>query len=157
MVSDNPARDTYVVYDKATLSMNKSLRQGKPPTERVFKIDEMVAEGKAVSDTVVYRSAVLPEKLHVAFEEGFEYVDRGFQSTAVNRTGSAGAEFYAQARIDAGAKGDVVIMTIKIPANATARDVGVGEIVLPRDTKMRVTRRTKTADGVIEVEMEVLP
>jgi SPP1 gp7 family putative phage head morphogenesis protein len=156
IVQENPARDTYVVYDKATLSMNKSLRQGKPPSERALKIDDMVAEGKAVSDTTVFRSSVLPEKLHEVLEEGYEYTDLGFQSTSVARSGTGSAEFYAKVRVENGAKGDIVMMNIKIPAGATARDVGVGEVVLPRGTKMRVVRRTKRADGVIEIDMEVI-
>jgi len=156
MVSDNPARDTYVVYDKATLSMNKSLRMGKPPSERALKIDDMVAEGKAVSDTTVFRSSVLPEKLHTVLEEGYEYTDLGFQSTSVARSGTGSAEYYAKSRVESGVKGDIVMMNIKIPAGATARDVGVGEVVLPRGTKMRVVKRTKRADGVIEIDMEVI-
>lgn len=156
IVSENPARDTYVVYDKATLAMNKSLRKGNPPSERVIKIDEMVAEGKAVSDTIVYRSAVLPEKMHSVFEEGFEYTDKAFMSTSVTRDGGAGAQFYADARVENGAKGDVVMMSIKIPQGATARDVGIGEVVLPRNTTVRVTSRSKGPNNTVELGMEVV-
>lgn len=135
-------RDEYVVPDELTLKTNAGLRRTGRVTTKVQRFDEMVAEGTVIAPTRVHRAAVLSSEQVGKLEVGASYVDRGFQSTAMDR---GGAEGYLDIRA-ANITGEKVIFDYDLQPGVHAVNVGYGEIVVQRSAKVSITGVSKKGD-----------
>lgn len=145
-------RGKYVVADTPTLKMNKQLREGGGLTQRVKDADAMCAMGLVKERVGVYRGAILPQETIDSLKVGTSFVDKGFQSTDVSKSS---AEFYAETRKSGGAKGTSVIFRMTLNKGLNAVDVSYGEVVVQRNAKMTVTKKSKSGDWTI-IDLEVL-
>jgi len=144
-------RDKYVVADTPTLKMNKQLREGGGLTQRVKDADAMCAMGVVKERVGVYRGAILPQEMVDSLKVGTSFVDKGFQSTDVDKSS---AEFYAESRKSAGAEGTGVIFRMTLNKGLNAVDVSYGEVVVQRNATMTVTKKSKSGDWTI-IDVEV--
>ena len=139
-------RGKYVVADKPTLKMNKQLREGGGLTQRVKDADKLVSMGVVKQEVGVYRGAILPKELINTIKVGTSFTDKGFQSTDVSKES---AEFYARVRKENGAQGEFVLFRYTLKKGLNAVDVHYGEIVVQRNAKITVTKKTKSGEYTI--------
>ena len=139
-------RTKYVVADTPTLKMNKQLREGGGATQRVRDADKLTSMGTVREDVGVYRGAVLPKELLNTIKVGTSFTDKGFQSTDVDKKS---AKFYAETRKEDGARGELVLFRLTLKKGLNAVDVSYGEIVVQRNAKVTVTKKTKSAEYTI--------
>jgi hypothetical protein len=144
-------RDKFVVADTPTLKMNKQLREGGGLTQRVKDADALCAMGVVKERVGVYRGAILPQEMVDSLKVGTSFVDKGFQSTDVDKSS---AEFYAESRKSAGAEGTGVIFRMTLNKGLNAVDVSYGEVVVQRNATMTVTKKSKSGDWTI-IDVEV--
>lgn len=148
----NELRDEYVVADTPTLSMNRNLRGSRPRmTQRIKNADEMCAQGEVLKDVGVYRGAILPKEMIDKVEIGSTYIDKGFQSTDLSL---AMAKFYAETRQRSGTTGIPTILRMTLKTGLNAVDVGYGEIVVQRNSNIKVTGKSED-DGWTILDVEV--
>lgn len=154
------ARDLYVVNDDATLKRNRALRAGRSASPAVIKIDKMIAESTVKQNVMLYRMSVLSPDSIRKLRVGTIMRDRAFQSTGLEVND---AMTYVDTRLEQSSERGkkVVLFNMRVPKGSHAVDVGYGEIVLPRNTEMKiigVRRETihyeKTYNAVI-VDVEV--
>jgi len=148
------ARAKWVLDDKKTLQRQRALRSGKPPSEEDLLIDNLVNNSKVLRDTEVFRGAILKPSIANKLVAGFSFTDKGFM--AQDFTGGNEAKFYlSQRTAKLGKEGDVpVLMRGVLSAGSTGVDVGVGEMVLPRNTTVNVLSREIQPDGTVLVNVE---
>lgn len=148
------ARAKWVLDDKKTLQRQRALRAGKPPSEEDLLIDNLVNSSKVLRDTEVFRGAVLKPTIANKLVAGFSFTDKGFM--AQDFVGGREAKMYLDSRTaKIGKEGDVpVMMRGVLRAGTTGVDVGVGEMVLPRNTTVNVLSRETQPDGTILVNVE---
>jgi hypothetical protein len=139
-------RDKYVVADAPTLKMNKQLREGGGLTQRVKDADALCATGVVKEPVGVYRGAVLPQELINTIKVGASFTDKGFQSTDVDKSS---AQFYAKSRKEDGTQGELVLFRYTLEKGLNAVDVNYGEIVVQRNAKVNVTKKTKSGEYTI--------
>ena len=144
-------RDKYVVADTPTLKMNMQLRAGGGLTQRVKDADALCAMGVVKERVGVYRGAILPSEMVSSLKVGTSFTDKGFQSTDVSQKTAKG---YAESRKYGGAQGEQVIFRMTLNKGLNAIDVGYGEIAVQRNTKMTVSKKTKSGDWTI-IDVEV--
>lgn len=130
-------RDLYVVNDGATLKRNRALRAGRSPSPAVIKIDKMIAESTVKQNVMLYRMAVLSPDSIRKLRVGAVMRDRAFQSTGL---AVSDAMAYADVRLEqSNERGKkVVLFNMRVPKGSNAVDVGYGEVVLPRNTEMKI-------------------
>ena len=143
-------RDEYVVPDELTLKTNAGLRRTGRVTTKVQRFDEMVEQGTITSPMRVHRGAVLSTDQVGKLQVGNSYVDRGFQSVAMDR---GGAESYLDMRAQ-NITGEKVLFEYDLQKGTKAVNVGYGEIVVQRSAKVTITGVTKEGDTTI-VKAEV--
>lgn len=148
------ARAKWVLDDKKTLQRQRALRAGKPPSEEDLQIDNLVNSSKVLRDTEVFRGAILKPTIANKLVAGFSFTDKGFM--AQDFVGGREAKMYLDSRTaKIGKEGDVpVMMRGVLRAGTTGVDVGVGEMVLPRNTTVNVLSRETQPDGTILVNVE---
>jgi len=133
-------RDEYVVKQTngvdVSVITNRALRAGKS-SSRATRFDKLVATGSVKEPVVLWRSAILPQEIVNTLQKGSSFIDKGFQSTGVREKE---AVFYADQRFrDTNFEGIPVIFKMKVNKGVGAVDVGYGETVLQRKTKMSIT------------------
>ena len=138
-------RDEYVVPDELTLKTNAGLRRTGRVTTKVERFDEMVAQGTIDAPTRVHRAAILKPEQVSQLEVGSSYVDRGFQSVSIDRSG---AESYMDTRA-ANITGEKVLFEYDLQKGTNAVNVGYGEIVVQRSAKVTITGVTKQGDVTV--------
>jgi hypothetical protein len=143
-------RDEYVVPDELTLKTNAGLRRTGRVTTKVQRFDEMVEQGTITSPMRVHRGAVLSPEQVGKLEVGTSFVDRGFQSVAMD---SGGAQAYLDIRANK-ITGEKVLFEYDLQKGTNAVNVGYGEIVVQRSAKVTITGVTKQGDITI-VKAEV--
>jgi len=131
--------------------MNKQLREGGGLTQRVKDADALCAMGVVKERVGVYRGAILPQEMVDSLKVGTSFVDKGFQSTDVDKKS---AEFYAGSRKSAGAEGTGVIFRMTLNKGLNAVDVGYGEIAVQRNATMTITKKSKSGNWTI-IDVEV--
>lgn len=143
----NKIRDKYVVNDDATLAMNRALRSGRKPSPKALEMEEFIEDSTVASDFTVYRGAVLQDDIIAQLKPGAPWKDAAFQSTDV---GYDTASFYANARARDGAVGNIVMFHYQLETGMKARYVGVGEVVVQRNTAFVVEKVAQNGD-ILEV------
>lgn len=143
-------RDEYVVPDELTLKTNAGLRRTGRVTTKVQRFDSMVEQGEVQNPTRVYRAAILSSEQTGKITEGSSFIDRGFQSVAIDRDG---AEDYMAVRA-ANIAGEKVLFEYTLQPGLNAVNVGYGEIVVQRSAMVAITGVTKK-DGITIVQAEV--
>jgi len=133
-------RDEYVVKQinnvDVSVITNRALRAGKG-SSRATRFDKLVATGSVKEPVVLWRSAILPQEIVNTLQKGSSFIDKGFQSTGVREKE---ALFYADQRFrDTNFEGIPVIFRMKMNKGVGAVDVGYGETVVQRKTKMSIT------------------
>jgi hypothetical protein len=133
-------RDEYVVKqlngEDVSVITNRALRAGRGST-RATRFDKLVATGSVKEPVILWRSAILPQDLVDSLQKGSSFIDKGFQSTGVREKE---AVFYADQRFrDKKFEGIPVVFKMKVNKGVGAIDVGYGETVLQRNTKMNIT------------------
>jgi hypothetical protein len=133
-------RDEYVVKQTngvdVSVITNRALRAGKS-SSRATRFDKLVATGSVKEPVVLWRSAILPQEIVNTLQKGSSFIDKGFQSTGVREKE---AVFYADQRFrDTNFEGIPVIFKMKMSKGVGAVDVGYGETVVQRKTKMSIT------------------
>jgi hypothetical protein len=133
-------RNEYVVKqlngEDVSVITNRALRAGKG-SSRATRFDKLVATGSVKEPVVLWRSAILPQEIVNTLQKGSSFIDKGFQSTGVREKE---AVFYADQRFrDTNFKGIPVIFKMKVNKGVGAVDVGYGETVVQRKTKMSIT------------------
>jgi hypothetical protein len=138
-------RDEYVAgigNVEVMAATNRGLRRTGRVTSRVQRFDALIATGSVKEPVVLWRSAILSKEAIDSFQKGYSFVDKGFQSTGVVK---GTAELYAEIRYGSSVFGDSqyqgvpVIFKMKVNKGVGAVDVGYGETVLQRNTKMNIT------------------
>lgn len=143
-------RDEYVVPDELTLKTNAGLRRTGRVTTKVQRFDSMVEQGEVQNPTRVYRAAILSPEQTGKITEGSSFVDRGFQSVAMDR---GGAESYMDIRAN-NISGEKVLFEYTLQPGLNAVNVGYGEIVVQRSAMVAITGVAKKGDVTI-VQAEV--
>jgi hypothetical protein len=137
-------RDKYVGDDAATLRMNKILRDGGDVPSRAKEMDSLVNKSALKQDFVFFRGVWLDQGVVDEMNAGDSFHDRAFQSMDFDE---AGAQMYLSARDE---RGDIperagkarVVLRLVVPKGTNAINVGQGEVVLRRNTKMTVIRKS---------------
>lgn len=138
-------RDEYVVPDELTLKTNAGLRRTGRVTTKVERFDEMVEQGTIAAPTRVHRAAILKPEQVTQLEVGSSYVDRGFQSVSIDRSG---AESYMDTRAS-NITGEKVLFEYDLQPGTNAVNVGYGEIVVQRSATVSITGITKQGDVTV--------
>jgi hypothetical protein len=133
-------RDEYVVKqlkgEDVSVITNRALRAGRGST-RATRFDKLVSTGSVKEPVVLWRSAILPQEMVDSLQKGSSFIDKGFQSTGVREKE---AVFYADQRFrDKKFEGIPVVFRMKMNKGVNAVDVGYGETVVQRNTKMSIT------------------
>lgn len=148
-------RDSYVVNDERTLRLNRELRSDSPSaTAKSFasKTEKIIRSEKIARDSVVHRGVALTPEQIGAMVEGSVVTDKGLMSTD---EGSGNPAFYVRERQFANPGTQAVLFDIRVPAGTNAADVGYGELVFARKTKLLI--RQVEMDGVnVKVIAEVI-
>jgi hypothetical protein len=148
------ARDVYVAQQEGgedvAVRVNRGLREGSGSASRSSRIrmfDEMTGASTVTQDVEVWRSAVLSPEQVERLQNGVEFVDPGFQSSDFKRDT---AEYYGFSRWAHGGPGKrgqrdgvPVLFRIRLKAGTNAAYVGYNEVVIQRDTRVRVTSDPK--------------
>jgi hypothetical protein len=138
-------RDKYVGDDAATLRMNETLRSGEDVPSRAKEMDSLVNKSALKRDYVFFRGVWLDEGLVQEMNAGDSFYDRAFQSMSFNESE---AQYYLDARnsrgdIDAQDEKERVVLRLITPKGMNAINVGQSEVVLRRNTKMTIVRKSK--------------
>jgi hypothetical protein len=133
-------RDEYVAgvgNNDVMMATNRGLRKNGRVTSRVERFDQMVATGSVKESVILWRSAILPKEMVDSLEKGSSFIDKGFQSTGTTKNT---AFSYAEIRYDQQKyEGVPVVFKMKVNKGVGAVDVGYGETVLQRNTRVSVT------------------
>ena len=153
VIEFNRIRDRYVVADTPTLKMNRHLREGGKPNVRSREADKMTKSGTIIKPFGVYRGAVLSQEIVDSLKVGASFSDKGFQSADVTRSG---AEFYARQRKEKlrGGTGELVTFRMTLTTGLNAVNVGFNEIVIKRNSNMKITGKNKV-DNVWVIDVDV--
>jgi K+/H+ antiporter YhaU regulatory subunit KhtT len=97
----------------------------------------MIAESTVKQNVMLYRMAVLSPDSIRKLRVGAVMRDRAFQSTGL---AVSDAMAYADVRLEqSNERGKkVVLFNMRVPKGSNAVDVGYGEVVLPRNTEMKI-------------------
>ena len=145
-------RDRYVGDDEATLKMNAGLREGQVASSKVKSVDRLVNKSKLKQNTVLYRGAWLDPELVSQIEIQDSYFDRGFQSSGLDVDT---ATSYLDFRAEKSQGKERVVFRILAPQGMNAIHVGDDEVIMRRNTKMTIIRKTKLDDTTyIDVDIE---
>jgi hypothetical protein len=146
-------RDKYVGDDAATLRMNEELRSGEDVSSRAKEMDSLVNKSALKRDYVFFRGVWLDEGVVQEMNAGDSFHDRAFQSMSFSESE---AQFYLDARDrnrdpNGDADKERVVLRLITPEGMNAINVGQSEVVLRRNTKMTIVRKSKVrytrADG----------
>jgi len=128
---------------KGATGVNNAIRQGKN-TAFAKQIDKtMLISNRPIA---VYRGASLPKVLLDQLTVGSTYTEHGFMSTSPQRHT---AEFYAGARHDdklGGRDARITIFRMLLPKGTKANPMAVDEIVLARNSTIRVASKQDITD-----------
>lgn len=157
-------RDMYVVNDPKTLQHNASLRSENPaPASKAWatKVDKMVAQHQLKNDSLLYRGGAFSPEFLATLVPGSVLDDKGFQSTGDLND----AHFYGENRAAMKPGTKHAVFEIQVPAGQSVTDVGYGEYVLPRNSKMLIKSVRESDDsggntnapGVVYITAELAP
>lgn len=138
-------RDMYVVNDPKTLQHNSSLRSDAPaPASKAWaaKVDKLVAQHQLKEDSLLYRGGAFSPEFLATLTPGSVLDDKGFQSTGDLND----AHFYGENRAAMKPGTKHAVFEIQVHAGQSVTDVGYGEYVLPRSSKMLI-KSVREGDG----------
>lgn len=142
-------RDEYVAKqikgEDVSVITNRALRGSGQVSPRAKRFDKLVETSVVKEPVVLWRGAILPQNLVDSLQEGTSFIDKGFQSTGVRKNE---ATFYASERFrDQNYEGVPVIFKMKVNKGVNAVNVGYGETVVQRNTKMSI-KSVKTGSKI---------
>ena len=150
---DLKIRDRYVADDVQTIARNKNLRDGGEPTQEDLKLDYLIKQSSLKDDTVFYRGIALDPELVKEMSPGDSFYNRAFSSTALNKEV---ALIYVNGRQPHTPDKVKTVFRMLCPKGMNAIHVGGNEVILPRNTKMRILRKSEV-DGITYFDVDVEP
>ena len=146
-------RNKYVSEDTTTVARNENLRNGGEPTREDLEMDFLIRQSKLKDDTAFYRGINLDPELVKELSPGDTYYSRAFSSMALDKEV---ALLYVNGRYE-NTPGQVkTVFRMLCPKGMNAVHVGGNEVVLPRNTKMRIIRKSEV-DGITYFDVDVEP
>jgi len=143
-------REWYVGNDDKTLAMNANLRAGKGDS-RAGKMAKLVESRTTKQPIETWRGVAMTPEQVKGLSVGLTFKDKGFQSTGWTKDT---ADFYVKERIKDGLGSVPVIFRNYIPAGIHAIDI-MGEVVINRNSNVKITGITTEADGTVLVDADI--
>ena len=146
-------RNKYVAEDTTTVARNENLRNGGEPTPDDIQMDFLIRQSKLKDDTAFYRGINLDPELVKELTPGDTYHSRAFSSMALDKEV---ALVYVNGRQPHTPDKVKTVFRMLCPKGMNAIHVGGNEVVLPRNTKMRIIRKSEV-DGITYFDVDVEP
>lgn len=138
-------------------SINSGLRKGSvtgSTATHVANLDSAMAKSPLPQDTLLYRGAGGGKSIETwsKLQPGDHFQDSGFTSTSVRASSSFASDYGVKLTISAPKGYPGLAMDSKLSHYASEK-----EVLLPRNTRFKVTKVSKTSGGGLDVHVEIVP